>query len=640
MFHHSKVRHPAVLGLCLAGAGLSCPALAQSEGAPIRLETIVVSPTGVPTRTEAVASSVTVITAEEIQRDQRRTLADILQSVPGLNVVQAGGVGGQTSVFMRGTNSNHVKVLIDGMDVSDPSTPSGAFDFGHLLASGIEQIEVLRGPQSGLYGSDAIGGVIAITTKRGEGPVQVAGTVEGGSFKTFNQHAAASGGNERFDFAFNLAHVRSDEIEATPPGLVPPGRPVLPNAYDNWTLSGKVGVQVADDLSARLIGRYTGASLRVIGDDFSVFPPVPAAIPTIQLDNQLFMRAEVDWTALDGRLQNTFGGSYSRLWKSVDEPDYFGPSPPSVTQGDRIRGDWRGIYALGDGQSLTGGVEYQNERLRTEATAAENANGAGFVQYQADLAGGLFVAANLRHDINQRFGGHTTWRIAPGYTLPALGTILRASYGTGVKAPTLSQLFVDFPAFGFFANPNLQPETSRGYDIGFEQPFADGRVRLGATWFHNDITNLINGTPTTYVNVGRATTQGVEAFAALQLGHGWSVRGDYTYTWAIDAVSGLELLRRPRHKGSLTVAWAPVDGLTLSASVLGVGSWIDGNRDFSIPRLTAPGYAVVNIAARHDIGEHATVFGRVDNLFDATYQDPVGFLRPGRAFYVGLTLRN
>ncbi len=167
------------------------PARAQdnSQGVTQVLPPIVVSPTTIPTPVDQVASSVTVITAGDIQRQQIRTVPDALNTVPGLNVVQSGGPGGQTSVFMRGTNSNHVKVLIDGIDASDPSIANGTFDFAHLLTGDIEQIEVLRGPQSGLYGSDAIGGVISITTKKGEGPPKVKASVEGGSFQTFNQTA-------------------------------------------------------------------------------------------------------------------------------------------------------------------------------------------------------------------------------------------------------------------------------------------------------------------------------------------------------------------------------------------------------------------------------------------------------------------
>ncbi|HEX5509080.1 MAG TPA: TonB-dependent receptor plug domain-containing protein, partial [Pseudolabrys sp.] len=181
----------------------------SSGSQPISLPPVVVSATGIPTPSDQVASSVTVITADDLQRDQRRTVADALSTVPGLNVVQSGGPGGQTAVFIRGTNANHVKVLIDGIDVGDPSVPNGAFDFAHLLTGDIERIEILRGPQSGLYGSDAIGGVISITTKSGEGPPKATGVVEGGSFGTFNQTANLSGSQGNFSYAFNILHFQS-----------------------------------------------------------------------------------------------------------------------------------------------------------------------------------------------------------------------------------------------------------------------------------------------------------------------------------------------------------------------------------------------------------------------------------------------
>lgn len=167
-------------------------------------DAVVVSPTTVPTPSDQSGSSVSVITANDIERQQLRTVRDVLATVPGLNVVQNGGPGGQTSVFIRGTNSNHVKVLIDGIDLSDPSNPNEAFDFGQLLTGDIERIEVLRGPQSGLYGSDAIGGVISITTKAGNGPPKVTLSTEGGSFGTTNERASLSGSQANFNYVFNV----------------------------------------------------------------------------------------------------------------------------------------------------------------------------------------------------------------------------------------------------------------------------------------------------------------------------------------------------------------------------------------------------------------------------------------------------
>src|SRR6202158_3774859 len=198
-------------------------------------QAIVVSPTATETPIDQIASSVTVITAKDMERDQRRTAPDALATVPGLNVVQSGGPGGLTSVFMRGTNSNHTKVLIDGIDVSDPSNPNRSFDLGQLLTADIQQIEVLRGPQSGLYGADALGGVISIITKKGEGPPRATGTIEGGSFGTFNQTAALSGSQDRINYAFNVAHLRATDVPVTPLELLPPGQRAIGNSYDNMT---------------------------------------------------------------------------------------------------------------------------------------------------------------------------------------------------------------------------------------------------------------------------------------------------------------------------------------------------------------------------------------------------------------------
>src|ERR1700687_5770007 len=211
------------------------PTDAQQSGTPGKEQAIVVSPTATETPINQIASSVTVITAKDMERDQRRTVPDALSTVTGLNVVQSGGPGGLTSVFTRGTNANHTKVLIDGIDVSDPSNPGRGFDLGQLLTSDIQQIEVLRGPQSGLYGADALGGVISIITKKGEGPPRATGMIEGGSFGTFNQTAALSGAQDRINYAFNVAHFRATDVPVTPLELVPPGPKAVGNTYDNMT---------------------------------------------------------------------------------------------------------------------------------------------------------------------------------------------------------------------------------------------------------------------------------------------------------------------------------------------------------------------------------------------------------------------
>jgi vitamin B12 transporter len=247
----------------------------------------------------------------------------------------------------------------------------------------------------------------------------------------------------------------------------------------------------------------------------------------------------------------------------------------------------------------------------------------------------------VRYDGNDRFGGKVTYRIAPAYVMAASGTKLKATLGTGFKPPTLDQLFQSFPAFGFFANPNLRPESSVGWDLGFEQSLAASRVQFGVTYFHNRITNLIADTAdfTTYTNIGRAVTEGVESFVSVRPLPSVNVRLDYTYTQATDEILHQELLRRPKHKADLNLGWQASRRLNLNATLLGTSSWIDGNRDFSISRLTAPGFVTANVAASLEVREHWSVYGRIDNLFDHRYENPIGFLQPSRGAYAGIKAR-
>jgi vitamin B12 transporter len=619
------------------------PSNAKPSGPSGKEQAVVVSPTATETPVDQVASSITVITAKDMERDQRRTATDALATVPGLNVVQSGGPGGQTSIFMRGTNSNHTKILIDGIDVSDPSNPTRTFDLGQLLTSDIQQIEVLRGPQSGLYGADALGGVISIITRKGKGPPRATATIEGGSFGTFNQTAALSGSQDRLNYAFNVAHLRATDVPVTPLELLPPGQKAIGNAYDNMTYSTKLGADVSENLSLNAVARYTDATLHFTGDTFDpvTFASFPAAAQNTQTVHQLFTRGEAVWSVLDGRIKNYFGVNYTNHWNSNISP---GDAAAAITTGDRVKYDWHAVTQLAPYHTVIVGAEQETETLQTSTLSAQNLNKAGYIELQSQFAHRLFLVENIRQDDNQRFGAHPTFRLAPALILPFTETKLKASYGTGFKAPTLNQLFVSFPAFFFFANPNLKPEESVGYDAGFEQPLFNDRVRFGSTYFHNDITNLIQGVvdPVTFsstnVNIGRATTEGTESFVSAAITDRVRVRADYTFTRAVDATSGLELLRRPKEKWSANVIWSPIDPLTLSATLLHTGSFIDANRSFTIPRLLAPAYTVVNVAADYAVSDQLKIFGRVDNLFNVHYQNPTGFLQPGLGVYGGIRL--
>jgi vitamin B12 transporter len=334
-----------------------------------------------------------------------------------------------------------------------------------------------------------------------------------------------------------------------------------------------------------------------------------------------------------------FGVGYTDYRSRIQAPDDgFGLPAPTYDNGDRLKLDWQGNLVLGQGQTLVLGLADDIERLINSPINARDADRAAFAELQSKVNHNLDVALSVRWDDDARFGGKATWRIAPTWLIAATGTRLKASYGSGFKAPTLTQLFVSFPQFDFFANPNLEPETSEGYDVGFEQPLAGGRLRAGAAWFHNQITNLIalNAAGDSWANIGRATTYGVESFIAVTPIKRLTLRADYTWTIAKDDITDEELLRRPKNKASLAANWRTSERLTLSASLLYVSSWVDGNRAFSIPRLEASPYFVANLAAGYDLGHGVTIFGRINNVLDRQYQDPVGFLRPGLGAFAGV----
>jgi vitamin B12 transporter len=613
--------------VCLAALA-SLPAYADGNQEP---ETVVVTATRIPTPELQIANSITVITADDIAAQDLTTLPDVLQDAPGLNIVQTGGPGGLTDVYMRGTNSNHVKVLVDGIDVSDPSSVDDSFDFGQFLAPDIARIEILRGPQSGLYGSDAIGGVINIITKSGEGPAQFTASVEGGSFDTFNQMGGVSGSEGAFHYVADIEHFYSGATPVTPLNLLAPGEVRNDDRYDNVTASTKLGYDVTDNFDLGFVGRYTNSYLNFTGDNYTT--GYPDATQSVSSVLEYFTRATAHLVLFGGFFEQTLGLAYSSTSSNDLSPD-FGPSPYA---GDRVKVDWQGNLRFSDDEIVVIGAEHERDEIRVPLSAGIDID-SGYAELQSTLTQDLFNSIALRYDSNDHFGDKLTFREAPAYVIEATGTKLKASVGTGFKAPTLSELYQNFPSDDFFANPHLKPESSIGYDAGFEQSLFANLVQFGATYFRNDIKNLIddNATYTSWANVGKAETDGVEAFIAYQPIQTVNLRADYTYTEANDEVAHLELLRRPKHKVSVDARWQATSAVSLDANVLYVSSWIDGNREFTIPRLIAPGYTTTNVSVNYDINDTFTVYGRIANLFDEHYQDPDGFLRPGRGFYAGL----
>ena len=628
------------LYISAATLALTVPAFAQSNfniGATAD-ESVVVSATRIATPAADIGSSVTLVTAAQIEARQQRDLPSALETVPGLFVEQTGGLGGQVSLFMRGTNSNHTKVIVDGIDIADPSTPSNAADIGKLLTGDIARIEVLRGPQSGLYGSDAIGGVINIVTKAGEGPLKLSAQTEVGSFDTFNQRAQASGSNGGLRYTLTVDHVHAGATPVTPLSLLAPGVRRKDDFYDGLQVSTKLGYDVTDNFDLGFVGHY-GSSLGKVTNDafnFVTFVSSPSASQTRNAVLQYDSRATAHLVLWDGRLDQTVGFGFTDAFTSSQDPD----NGYVLSKGQRVKLDYQGNVGLVEGETLVVGAESARDVNKTGVsfgfptgpTTGISTN-AGYGEIQSDFGNGLHDSASIRYDSNSRFGDKVTWHIAPAWLIEDTGTKLKASFGTGFKAPALQQLFG-----GFGANPLLKPETSTGYDAGVEQSLLGGVLTGGATWFHNDIRNLIVNGPAPFFlfgNIGRARTQGVETFAAWKATGTLNLRADYTYTDAIDASTHLALARRPRNMLGLTGDWQALPDLSLDATLLVTGPQADIDRE-SGARLKLGGHILLNLAASYRLTDTWSVFGRIDNVFDENYQSPEGFLRPGIGAIAGL----
>jgi vitamin B12 transporter len=607
---------------------------AAAEAAAPRPEDVGVAPTGLAQPVEQSGSAVTVITDREIDARQARSAPDVLKTVPGLDVVQTGGPGGTTSIFTRGTNSNHTKVFIDGIDVSNPFDANRTFDFGLLQAYDLARVEVLRGPQSGLYGADALGGVIVLYTKEGDGPPTLEALAEGGSFDTFNQAVSARGSSGPVRYAFNVSHTDIGAIPVTPPALLAPGGTGADYAYENWTFSTKLGVDVLPALAVNVAARYVETDYAFLSD---LADPRLSTTAT----EQLYTRAEVVGRAWGGRLTSIAGIAYTEVDSDTRTPSF----GDTIGTGMRTRADWRTVATLAPGVVAVVGADRQNERLTQPGLAVEEESGGVYVQGQVEPIPDLFLVGNVRHDTNENFDAATTWRIAATAVGRETGTTFRVSAGTAFKAPSLTQRFQDFPAFFFFANRNLQPEESRGMDIGVEQALFRDRMRIGATYFRNTITDLIEFSfdPVTFtstvINVGAAETSGIEAFAAVDLSDTVRLRADYTYTAATNEVTGADLLRRPRHKAALALGWQALPPLLVTTTLRYVGERADVDR-VTFATVDQPGFVTVDVAGEYALDQRVSLIGRVDNILDERYDDPNGFLRPGLGAYVGVRVRN
>jgi len=647
-----RVRHFGKLGgsaaACIAALLFGEGALAQAaapDGGAAR--EVVVTATRIPTDIEDVGSSVTVITGADIERKQQRTLVEVLQSVPGLSVTQLGGPGRQASVFSRGTNSNETLVLIDGIEANDPSAPNGAFDFAHLLPENVDRIEIVRGPQSMLYGSQAIGGVINIITKRGGGTPQATARIEGGSDTTGNAASSVAGTIGKVNFSAGVTGYHTDGEPILARKAWSAGAPGTDARYSNMTASTRLGVALGERGEASLVTRY----VRALTD---LDPNLTGGDPNARdRQNQYFTRLETRGLFFDGFWEPVLGLDYTRYDRAVeDHADAFSTtdSQDSFT-GTRYKADLQNNLHVSDAHTVVIGLETRTEALKENVnddfggfivTDGTNENVDSQAVYGLDrfkLSDRFSGSVGIRHDEHQRFGGATTYSATGLYRIVETGTRLKASYGTGYRAPALHELFghsTDNFGGEFVGNPALKPEQSIGWEGGFDQALYSGRLKFGVTWFQNRITDLVVCGLSTCNNTSIAHTWGFESFVRAELTDRVSLALTETYTRAEDSF-GDELKRRPKHRTGATLEYRPVRGARIGLAALLVGP----QKDAGIAGGTVydGSYALFNLSAAYDLDERVTLFARADNLLDREYEVADGFRGLSRTVIGGVRAR-
>jgi vitamin B12 transporter len=630
-------------------AVLTAPALAVAAAGDMQ-DHIIVTATRIPTPSSRIGSSVSVITAEDIANHQYRSATDALQSIPSLSIIRNGGPGKLTSIFSRGTNANHTLVLVDGIEINDPGNTDGRVDLSHLYIGDIERIEVLHGPQSTLYGSDAIGAVIQIFTKKGSGEPTISATLEGGSFDTFNEYVYLSGANRQLSYTFNVQHTDTDGVSALSGDFRQPNGVLDDDGNEGLNVSSRLVYDLSEMLEFDFSGRYTKSDNDL---DLNVFP-VQDDSDSDNTTEQLILGLNTRLSLFEGRTEHRLGINYTDIdrrdrddYDPVNSLDYLRAS----NTGKKLKFDLQNDLYLSAAHTLTLGVETEEDKIDASlnqqsafgpylsSANAEQRNNAVYFQDQFNAGENLSGTAGIRYDDYEDFDARTTWRLALSYDLPATGSRLKGSYATGFKAPTLTQLYgVSVSSFGpFTGNPDLDPETSKGWELGFEQALERVRSQFGATYYRNDIDDLItfDDTFTTNINRQEVRTYGVEAFLKTEFTSRLNSTLSYSYTRAVDRQTDQNLRRRPLQKAVLNLAYTPRDDVGVYIENILIGNRYDTDPTTGA-RIRRGSYFVSNLAASWDVNRHWELFGRVENLLDRDYEEPAGFEQPGRGVYVGV----
>lgn len=597
------------------------------------LEPVVVTATRIETPIEEVTTSISVITAEDIEEQQADTVLGVLRNVPGLDVVQTGSRGTQTSVFIRGSESDQVLVLVDGVEVN--GTTVGSFDFANLTAEDVERVEILRGAGGTLYGSQAIGGVINIITKRGAGLPEVTLSTEGGNGHSHRQNLSLRGETGKVGYSITAARIESQGFHR------------FNDDYRNLTTSGRLDYRLTKDTSLQGIFRFVKTAEGLFNSNNFIPLPDPNARQAL---SQILAKLEWKQQVHQGWDYRLSGSVFKEHLKFSDDPE---PGSFDSRSRDRFRpqistADFQTNYRLGDWSTSTFGVEFKRRKASTSGGINRAVRNVGYyLQEQVRyFSNHLSLVPGVRLDDNQSFGTAWTPSFSAAYLFRETGTRLKGGYSKGFKAPSLNELF--FPSFltgcPSFGNSGLGPERSWELNAGVEQEVFNGQLKLVATYFHREIKNQIEARPIpgTFCfrseNVGRARFDGVELGLKIKFLSALSLTANYTYLdW--DTENG-RLPRRPRHRGSVNTNYQ-YDGfnLNLTANII-------GNRDdfdsVTFGNIKEPGYAKVDLAGSYRLPIHKTLlkemilFGKIENLFNRKFEEADGFRARPLNFLIGI----
>lgn len=611
----------------------------QSQSTQLRPVVVTATRTEVPL-TET-AASVTVITAEEIRQQQASTVLEALRLVPGLDIAQNGSLGTTANVFIRGGESDHTLVLIDGVEVN--SVTLGAFDFSSLTTENIDRIEVLRGGGGTLYGSQAVGGIINIITKKGEGKPTITISTEGGKGNTHRETLSFSGSQGIVSVSGGLSSVDTDGFRRFNDG------------HRNFSTNLRVDVDLLPRGTFRNFFRYTDAKTGLFNNkNYLSVPDLNAR----QLTNTLFWKGEWAHQSFDTFDYRVAGSYVHDNQRFFDEPDRFNSSfGVSRIPIETLTGEFQGNLYWRHLSVITFGFEFEERKADVQSnfdnfrsnydTKKSRRNFAYYVQEQLRLLNErLFITGGFRVDDNEDFGTHITPAGSIAYVFPQTGTKLKGGFAGGFRAPNFNELF--FPNFG---NPRLDAERSSEWNAGFEQTLWGQRFSLEAVYFNRRVKGLVEGAlvdPANFIflaqNKGRVDIQGVEVIPVLRVFPGLTLSGNFTFL-DFDTQDG-RLLRRPTKHGSVGInyerqglSWSDdLLNLHLNVNVVGERDDLDPARG---PRKN-PMFARTNFAASYSFvprffaNIRLSVYTRVENLFDRNYQEVLGFRSPPLNYIAGV----